>query len=178
MNYLRLKNKTPKRFAQSALVYHSVTNNLTNCGISNSATQAEDNTGYTANITGGNFGDDYGMINAPVTVTMGGTDITATAYTAPHGNIMYGVVNIAAVTGDVVITASGTVWTYIQAMLFVWDNFGWAQFYSQYSGYIDDTGGLANALNNGYLITAGNGLYFTITINTKTYKINSATVAA
>lgn len=77
-------------------VYYTVTNNLTNCTNSNSATQAISEQAYTATITA-----DSGYELASVTVTMGGTDITSSA-------VGDGVINISSVTGDIVITASAT----------------------------------------------------------------------
>ena len=82
----------------AATVYHSITNALTNVTTSNDAVAAEDGTAYSATITAA---DGYTM--SSVTVTMGGTDITSTAYNSDTG-----VVSIAAVTGDVVITAKAT----------------------------------------------------------------------
>ena len=82
----------------AATVYHSITNTLTNVTTSNDAVAAEDGTAYSATITAA---DGYTM--SSVTVTMGGTDITSTAYNSDTG-----VVSIAAVTGDVVITAKAT----------------------------------------------------------------------
>lgn len=82
----------------AATVYHSITNTLTNVTTSNDAVAAEDGTAYSATITAA---DGYTM--SSVTVAMGGTDITSTAY-----NSNTGVVSIAAVTGDVVITAKAT----------------------------------------------------------------------
>ena len=82
----------------AATVYHSITNTLTNVTTSNDAVAAEDGTAYSATITAA---DGYTM--SSVTVAMGGTDITSTAYNANTG-----VISIAAVTGDVVITAKAT----------------------------------------------------------------------
>lgn len=82
----------------AATVYHSITNTLTNVTTSNDAVAAEDGTTYSATITAA---DGYTM--SSVTVKMGGTDITSTAYNSDTG-----VVSIAAVTGDVVITAKAT----------------------------------------------------------------------
>lgn len=82
----------------AATVYHSITNALTNVTNGNSAVAAEDGTAYSATITAAE-----GYTMSSVTVTMGGTDITATAYNADTG-----VISIAAVTGDVVITAKAT----------------------------------------------------------------------
>ena len=82
----------------AATVYYSITNTLTNVATSNDAVAAEDGTAYSATITAA---DGYTM--SSVTVKMGGTDITSTAYNSDTG-----VVSIAAVTGDVVITAKAT----------------------------------------------------------------------
>ena len=74
-------------------VYYSVTNNLTNCTNSNSTTQAIEGNSYTATISAKS-----GYELSSISVTMGGADITSTAVNG--GNI-----NIANVTGDIVITA-------------------------------------------------------------------------
>lgn len=74
-------------------VYYSVSNALTNCTTNNSGAQVTEGTAYTATITA-NSGHEL----KTVTVTMGGTDITSSAVSG--GNI-----NIANVTGDIVITA-------------------------------------------------------------------------
>lgn len=87
-----------RTISYGATVYHSITNALTNVATSNDAVAAEDGTAYSATITAAN-----GYTMSSVTVTMGGTDITATAYNADTG-----VISIAAVTGDVVITANAT----------------------------------------------------------------------
>lgn len=72
----------------------SVTLALTYCTASDPATAVEDGTAYTVTLT-----PDAGYELSSVVVTMGGTDITASAYSA-------GVVTVANVTGDIVITAS------------------------------------------------------------------------
>ena len=82
----------------AATVYHSITNALTNVINGNSAVAAEDGTAYSATITAAD-----GYTVSSVTVTMGGADITATAYNADTG-----VISITAVTGNVVITAKAT----------------------------------------------------------------------
>lgn len=79
-------------------VYHSITNTLTNVTTSNDAVSAENGTSYTATLTAKS-----GYTLGEVTVKMGGTDITATAYNADTG-----VISIAAVTDNVVITAKAT----------------------------------------------------------------------
>ena len=75
---------------------YTITNNLTNCTNSNTATSVDENSSYVAIISAN---DGYKL--STVTVTMGGTDITSTAYS--NGNIV-----IESVTGDITITASAT----------------------------------------------------------------------
>lgn len=77
-------------------IYYAVESNLTNCTNSNSATQANKGESYSATITAN---DGYEL--SSVAVTMGGTDVSASA-------VSDGVINIASVTGNIVITASAT----------------------------------------------------------------------
>lgn len=81
-------------------VYYSVTKNLTNCTIDNSDTQVVEGEAYTATITANS-----GYELSSVVVTMGGNAVT----------VNDGVINIAAVSGNIVITAvaeeSGTAYT-------------------------------------------------------------------
>lgn len=74
-------------------VYYSVIKELTNCTISNSAKTVVEGESYSATITAN---DGYEL--SSVKVTMGGTDISASAVSG--GNI-----SIAEVTGNIVITA-------------------------------------------------------------------------
>lgn len=76
-----------------ATVYHAITSKLTNVTSSNTDKSVEDGAAYTATLT-----TDAGYNFKEVVVTMGGKDITATAYKD-------GVVTIAKVTDGVVITA-------------------------------------------------------------------------
>ena len=71
-------------------VYYSVTKNLTNCTLDNSATQVVEGSSYSATITANS-----GYELSSVSVTMGGSAV----------NVSGGVINIASVTGDIVITA-------------------------------------------------------------------------
>lgn len=71
-------------------VYYSVTYNLTNCTSDNNVTQVIEGESYSANI---NANDGYEL--SAVTVTMGGSPVTVDG----------GAINIASVTGNVVITA-------------------------------------------------------------------------
>lgn len=76
-------------------VYTITASTSAHTSISNNATTINENESYTANITADT---DY---QANVTVTMGGTDITSTAYSN-------GVISIASVTGNLVITVTET----------------------------------------------------------------------
>lgn len=71
---------------------YTITNNLTNVTNSNSSTNVENGSSYTANISAL---DGYTIVRA--TITMGGSDITSSAYSD-------GVISIDNVNGDVVIT--------------------------------------------------------------------------
>ena len=79
-------------------VYRSITNSLTHVTSSNAAVSVEDGTAYTATLTA-----ESGYTMGTVVVKMDGTDITATAYNSDTG-----VISIAAVTGNVVISANAT----------------------------------------------------------------------
>ena len=70
--------------------YYSVTKNLTNCTVSNSATQVVGGGSYSATVTANS-----GYTLDSVSVTMGGSAVSVSG----------GVINIASVTGDIVITA-------------------------------------------------------------------------
>lgn len=71
----------------------SVTNSLTEVTNSNNATTADEESAYSAVLTANS-----GYVISSVSITMGGTDITASAYSN-------GTISIASVTGDIVITA-------------------------------------------------------------------------
>ena len=73
-----------------------ITNTLTHVTNSDSAVSIQNGTRYLAALTAGE-----GYVLGTVEVTMGGTDVTATAYSN-------GVINIASVSGDIVITATAT----------------------------------------------------------------------
>ena len=73
---------------------YAITNTLTNCTTNNAETSVIDGGSYTATLTA----DDGYTLNS-VVVTMGGTDITSTAYSDS-------VITIASVTGDVSIVAT------------------------------------------------------------------------
>lgn len=76
---------------------YGITNNLTNCTNSNSATSIEENTSYTATITASTG---YKMLS--ISVSMDGIDVSSSVV---NGNS----ISIENVTGDIVITASAEV---------------------------------------------------------------------
>ena len=73
-----------------------VSNTLTHCSSSNAATSVTKNGSYSATITAASG---YTLTGATVSITMGGTDITSTAYSN-------GTISIASVTGALVISIS------------------------------------------------------------------------
>lgn len=74
----------------------TVTQNLTNVTSSSTDTQVEEGTSFTATLTA-----DSGYTISTVEVKMGGSDITSTAYDDTSNTV-----TVAAVTGDLVITAT------------------------------------------------------------------------
>lgn len=86
-------NKTDE---EEDVVFYTVSNKLSNVTTDNAAGTAFENEAYTATLTAA---DGYKLGN--VTVTMGGVDVTADVYAD-------GVISIASVTGDIVITAEGS----------------------------------------------------------------------
>lgn len=83
----------PITMVVSSIVTYAITQNLTNVTSSNSATSIREGQSFTANLTAN---DGYELKS--VTVTMGGSPVTVSG----------GTINIASVTGDVVITAVAT----------------------------------------------------------------------
>lgn len=77
------------------LASYTVTGNYTNVTNSNQATTVQNGAAYAATITAAS-----GYAMQSVSVTMGGVDITSTAYSSSTGEI-----SIASVTGNIVITA-------------------------------------------------------------------------
>lgn len=76
---------------------YTITNTLSNCISSNSATSVEEGSSYSAIISAS---DGYAI--SSITVTMGGTDITSTA-------VNNNTISISNVTGNIVITATAEV---------------------------------------------------------------------
>lgn len=77
---------------------YSITQTLTHVTSTNSATTITDGSSYTTTLAA-----ESGYTMDSVTVSMGGVDITATAYTEGTG-----VVSIGSVTGNIIITATAT----------------------------------------------------------------------
>ena len=78
-----------------ATIQYTITNTLTHIVNSNSATVINENLSYSGTLTA-----DNNYVISSVTITMGSTDITSTAYNSSTGTI-----SIASVTGNIVITA-------------------------------------------------------------------------
>ena len=76
---------------EPVITTHTITNKLTNCTNSNSASTITEGSPYSATITANS-----GYVLDSVTVTMGGNTVTVTN----------GIINIASVTGNIVITAT------------------------------------------------------------------------
>lgn len=92
ISFIRFGAGDDRAYGYGATVYHTIANSLTGVTSSNPATSVEDGTAYTATITA-----DSGYTIDSVSILMGGTDITASAYSN-------GVITIASVTGNVSIT--------------------------------------------------------------------------
>ena len=75
---------------------YTITKNLTNATLSNSATSVNENSSYSATLTANS-----GYELSTVTITMGGADITSSSYSD-------GTITISNVTGNIVITANAT----------------------------------------------------------------------
>lgn len=90
----RLGVGASRAYSYKGIALYAISNNLTNVSTSNAAASIEGDAAYTATLAALE-----GYEKLAVTVTMGGVDITSTAYSN-------GVVSIAKVTGDIVITAS------------------------------------------------------------------------
>lgn len=86
--------------------YYSVTNNLTNVTNSNSASSVLEGESYSATLS---VSSDYNLTD--VQITMGGSNITSSAYNGETREIY-----IASVTGNITITASATKIVYYSVM--------------------------------------------------------------
>lgn len=92
-------------FTAEQVTTYSIAYNLTDVTSSSDTTVVVENSYYSTTLS---IPEDYGFNGC--TVTMGGVDITATAYSNME-------ILITSVTGDVVITASATEYTYMDDLL-------------------------------------------------------------
>ena len=125
-------------------IYRSITNSLSHVSNSNAAVSVEDGAAYTATLTANS-----GYTMETVSVTMGGVDITSTAYTASSGAI-----SIASVTGDVVITAVATkVVTYTNLVPTAVDSSGASAPYTdgKYLGSGGNTSDMSGFVTTGFI---------------------------
>lgn len=117
---------------------YSITNSLTHCTSTNSATSVYDGDSYSATLTA-----DAGYAITSVAITMGGVDVTGTSYSG-------GTITIANVTGNIVITAVATerqatlvsidaVFTQGQAVIYDTDSLETLKQYLVVTAYYDDT---------------------------------------
>lgn len=83
------------RIPEDNVIYYTVTNNLTNVTTNNNVGSVKEGTSYSATLTPAD-----GYVLDSVTVTMGGNPVTVTN----------GVINISGVTGNIVITATASVY--------------------------------------------------------------------
>lgn len=96
ISFIRFGAGEDRAFGYDATVYHTIANSLTGVTTSNPATSVEDGSAYTATIT-----PNSGYTIDTVSIMMGGSDITASAYSN-------GVITIASVTGNVSITVTAS----------------------------------------------------------------------
>lgn len=119
-------------YGEEAVVTYSVTNSLDNCTINNTLNSVIEGSAYSATLTANS-----GYTLDSITVIMGGADITSTAVSGSA-------INIASVTGDIVITAiaveklisppTSDKWT--NRVLEATSTFGGTEIYNTY-GYMD-----------------------------------------
>ena len=119
----------------------TITNTLTNCTSDNSANSIIKLSSYSATITASSG---YTLTGATISITMGGVDITSSAYSN-------GVISIASVTGNLVITISAAVgimrtfgdndWTTIAqvSQTIASQNMSTADIYTNYGWSVGDT---------------------------------------
>lgn len=89
-------NKLESLLNNQEITTYTITNNLTNVTNSNLSISAEENSSYIASLNA-----DSGYTISSVIITMGGINITSSAYS--NGSI-----NISSITGNVIITATAT----------------------------------------------------------------------
>lgn len=95
---INAQNKVPMEFYSADPTEYTITNTLTKCTNSNTANKAVKGHSYLAALTPDSG---YAFAANAVSITMGGTTITTTAYDD-------GIITIDDVTGNIVITATAT----------------------------------------------------------------------
>lgn len=98
--------------ASATKINYSITKNLSNCSCSNSMSSIASGSSYSATLS-----PNSGYEMSSITVTMGGTDITSQVVS---GNS----INIASVTGDILITATASILSSTEEKLTVTWNLG------------------------------------------------------
>lgn len=96
----RLGVGSSRAYSYGGATIYTISNNLTNVTTNNGAASVEGGTAYAATLT-----VNEGYENLTVIVTMGGIDVTQSCY---FGGTSNGMIEIAEVTGDVVINAVAT----------------------------------------------------------------------
>ena len=150
INALRqnLIDGTPEIIIRPTTEY-TITNTLSHVTTSNVSAVTEANAPYTATLTA-----DTDYNTSSVSVTMGGTDITSTAYTSSTG-----VISIASVTGNLIITATATEREVIVNIL---DDVGYANNHRMNSSGEDVTSSATGYCLPGYIpISYGDVIRFT-----------------
>ena len=113
---------------------YTITNNLTNATSSNPAVSIEEGQAYSATITPD---EGYTLTGGAISVTMGGSDVTASTYAD-------GVVTISPVTGDVVIT--------VAAAMVESDEITYVDYIATDGTAVIDTGYIPTSINDKMLI--------------------------
>lgn len=130
-------------------IFYTVTNTLTNCTNNNSAASVRKGSAYSATLTAE---AGYTMNGATVTVTMGGADITSTAYAD-------GVITIDAVSGEIGIIASAVDLTYL--------------YDSGYTYALEDDGAAINKLSSFVVSPSGGKVAFLHNYNMYVYDVST-----
>lgn len=128
----------------------TITNTLTGCTNSNSASSATEGDSYSGTISASSG---YTLTGATVSITMGGVDITSTAYNN-------GTISIAEVTGSLVITITAVAVTLVSI----------SAVYTQ-SGTVYDTDSL-DSLKAGLVVTATYSDSSTATVPSADYTLS------
>lgn len=141
-------------------VYYTVTQSLQNVSTSITEETVEEGTALSGTLMA-----EIGYKMSDVTVTMGGTDITETAYNSENHTV-----NISNVTGDVVISASGILLVGTVSITSDFDSDNVSAYYE----YVDSEGNTESASMNGSSVSVKSGSAVTMIFsveNTGTIKV-------